>query len=133
MSKPIICKHCGKEGHYQTFCPYKKRSPIGKSQSSSENRKSLKKAVIKPVSDKQKKRLAEYRVARDEYFKEHPVCEYPNCTSKDVTLHHRAGRTGDKLTDKAFFMSLCMKHHREVEDGGEWVYEQGFKLKRNNQ
>lgn len=54
MPKTIVCKHCGKEGHYQTFCPYKKRSPIGRSQSSSENRKPLKKAVIKPVRKKYK-------------------------------------------------------------------------------
>lgn len=52
--KTPTCKHCGKEGHYQTFCPYKKRSPISKSQSSSENRKSLKKAVINPVREKYK-------------------------------------------------------------------------------
>lgn len=63
--------------------------------------------IIKPVSGKQAARLRKYRIARDEYFKENPVCEYPGCSSRNITLHHGAGRIGDLLFDKRWFKVLC--------------------------
>ena len=55
---------------------------------------------IAPVSASRLEALKIYRRARDKYFKEHPVCEFPGCTSKDITLHHKRGRVGSFLTDK---------------------------------
>lgn len=71
---------------------------------------------IKRLSKAQMKRLAQYRVVRDEYLAEHPVCEYPGCNCTDVTLHHKDGRIGAYLTNKKFFCSLCPKHHRFAEE-----------------
>lgn len=78
--------------------------------------------AIKPISDKQAARLRKYRIARDEYFKENPVCEYPGCSSRNITLHHGAGRIGDLLFDKRWFKSLCgglNGHHTWAEDHPE--------------
>jgi hypothetical protein len=70
---------------------------------------------IKKVSSGHLKKLAVYRVVRDEYLAEHPVCEYLGCNSTNITLHHKAGRCGSYLTNKDFFCSLCDKHHRFAE------------------
>lgn len=89
-----------------------------------------KRKPIKPVSDKQTKRLAEYRKARDEYFKDNPICEYPNCTSREITLHHSKGRTGDLLYNKTYFKSLCIKHHSWCEENPTEAQDLGLSFKR---
>lgn len=71
---------------------------------------------IKKVSDTQAERLKRYRMARDEYFKQRPVCEYPNCGSRNITLHHMKGKIGELLWNKEWFKSLCLYHHRIVEE-----------------
>lgn len=71
---------------------------------------------IAPVSEKMQTNLAKYRRLRDRYFKENPVCEFPGCESKKITLHHRRGRIGAFLTDKRHFCSLCVKHHTWVNE-----------------
>lgn len=71
-----------------------------------------------PIAKKSKKRERQeekYRRARDKYFEEHPVCEFPGCTSRKITLHHKRGRVGAFLTDKRWFCSLCDEHHKFVE------------------
>ena len=72
---------------------------------------------IKPISDKHKERLEQYFRMREEYFSEHPVCEFPGCSSKDIQLHHKSGRIGENLFKD--FCSLCFIHHRWVEDNPE--------------
>jgi hypothetical protein len=70
---------------------------------------------IKKVSSGHLKKLAVYRVVRDEYLAEHPVCEFPGCNCTNVSVHHKAGRIGSCLINKDFFCSLCDPHHRFVE------------------
>lgn len=132
MPKTPYCKHCLKEGHYQTFCPSKPRKPIEKSQSLGENRKSLKRAVIKSVSDKQKQRLVKYHKLRLEHLNAHPKCEanLEGCRETANQIHHLKGRVGDNLFNH--FMSCCGVCHTIIEAMGEKVYEQGLKLKRND-
>lgn len=84
---------------------------------------------IKPISDKQAKRLKEYRIVRDEYLKKHPNCE--RCGSpNNLTIHHMKGKIGDLLTDKAYFKTLCMKCHDFIERRPEIAKETGFSLNR---
>ena len=75
-------------------------------------------------------RLKEYRKVRDGYLKANPVCEYPGCTSTEVTLHHGAGRVGDLLTNPDYFVSLCFRHHREVEENPTAAKEMGLSYTR---
>jgi hypothetical protein len=72
--------------------------------------------VIAKVSRNRQDALKTYRKRRDDYFKEHPICEFPDCNSQDITLHHMKGRIGAFLTDIRYFKSLCGKHHRYVEE-----------------
>lgn len=84
---------------------------------------------ISPISDKQAKRLAEYRKVRDKYLKENPFCIVCG-TTHNIQLHHMAGRIGDLLTDTRYFATLCDLHHRKVELSPEWAKNQGLSVTR---
>lgn len=81
---------------------------------------------IAPISLKKAKELKIYRIERDRYFKEHPICEFPGCASRKITLHHRRGRCGTLLTDRRYFCSLCLKHHNYVNEHNEEAQKLGF-------
>ncbi len=70
---------------------------------------------IKNISDNKLEELKIYRINRDNYLKENPICEFPECNSTQVELHHKAGRIGSLLTDKRNFCSLCHYHHEWCE------------------
>lgn len=89
-----------------------------------------KRSPIAPISAKKAKQIVEYRRVRDEYFKEHPTCEFPGCYKANITLHHMAGRLGDLLTDKRYFKSLCVKHHQWVEENPEKAKKLGLSTTR---
>lgn len=103
-----FCKDCWKEklASQGDYFPSKVVSVV----------KNKKVATIKPISDKKAKELQVYRRVRDKYMKEHPICEYPGCHSTNITLHHMAGRVGLDLINIGNFKSLCVAHHRWVEE-----------------
>ena len=69
---------------------------------------------LRRVSLKRAKQLREYLKVRNEYLSENNFCEVCGRPAQD--LHHRSGRIGEKLTDKANFMALCRLHHT-------WIHE----------
>lgn len=87
---------------------------------------------IKPVSSKRAAQMKLYRDRRDDYFKMFPVCEFPECNSTEITLHHMKGRIGDLLCDMRYFKSLCMKHHEWVENNPEQAKKMGLSVERLN-
>lgn len=129
-TKPKVCSGCGKVTDRLWRSTPKLCKPCAMKADATGNKKELVYGMIKvttksisPVSIKQASRLKLYRIARDEYFKEKPVCEYPGCTSTKITLHHGAGRIGDLLFDKRYFKSLCMHHHEWAESHPEEAKE----------
>jgi D-alanyl-D-alanine dipeptidase len=84
---------------------------------------------IKTISDKELKRLAEYRPLRDKFLKANPTCMIHGCKGKS-TLHHAKGRIGDNLTDVSTFRNLCINHHRYAEEHPDWAKENGLSLNR---
>lgn len=85
-----------------------------------------KKASISPISKSRYEALKKYRRLRDKYFEEHPICEFPDCNSKNITLHHKRGRIGSFLTDKRHFCSLCVKHHIWVNEHNDEALKMGL-------
>lgn len=86
---------------------------------------------VKPFSDKMISKLAKYKVVRDKWLKEHGVCEFEGCGSREVTLHHKKGRLGDLLINTDYFCSLCWQHHFWVETHPEEAIKMGLSCKRN--
>lgn len=89
----------------------------------------------KPIR-KQSKRsqdyLRHYKRARDRFLKENPICMYPGCNSREVTLHHGAGRLGSFLTDKRYFKSLCWPHHQHIEQNPALARKLGLSYSRTS-
>lgn len=87
-----------------------------------------KRKAVKKVSDKQKKRNAEYLKVRLGYLNEHKLCEV--CAKPATDVHHVKGRLGDNLTDTSKFMAVCRSCHTKIENNRQWAYEKGYLLKR---
>ena len=85
---------------------------------------------IKSVSDKRLVKLAEYRVARDLYLRNHPVCEFYTCDCREVELHHMAGRIGELLVNPKYFKALCREHHHWTEMNSIKAKEMGLSVNR---
>ncbi len=96
------------------------------------NRKSYlkrSKKAIRKVSKRRAIALRQYRIARDQYLREHPKCESGFCGQPSVAVHHKKG-IGENLSKVEFFMAVCFDHHAYIETHREWAREQGYLLDR---
>jgi len=87
---------------------------------------------IKKFTKKSLDNLKRYRIVRDKFLKENPICMYPGCISLEVTLHHGKGRLGSLLTDKRFFKSLCWPHHQHIENNPALALTLGLSYSRTS-
>ena len=108
--KPLVAGYC--QFHYWQS----KKKPIV-----------FKPKKISSFSQKKQKELATYRVLRDKYFKENPICEFKDCNSTEIDLHHKKSRKYH-LCDVSIFMSLCRKHHNWVHENDKEARELGYIL-----
>lgn len=126
---PKICSHknCDTPVFSKGYCMYHWRTEVLSKQTLKQTNKTPAKAFkITPISKNRAEALKKYRRLRDKYFEEHPVCEFPGCNSTRITLHHKRGRIGAFLTDKRHFCSLCIPHHRFVEENPLEAYKLGL-------
>lgn len=128
--KQSVCKHCGGVDTHFSFQCHTQRKPIKQTVSNKPLQSNKTSKPISPISNKRKEALKRYRRLIDKYFLDHPVCEYPDCSSTNITLHHQRGRIGAFLTDNRYFKSLCGKHHRWVEENPTEAIKIGLSIKR---
>ena len=94
----------------------------------------MKRSQLKRVSKKTK--LAQdvfYKVTKPLWLALHPACQYQGEGSVQcgetygVTVHHRMGR-GKQLNELKFFMTVCQRHHRWIEDNKKEARRRGYVL-----
>lgn len=85
---------------------------------------------IPKVSKKLAKQRRVYEKNKATYFETVEHCEFPGCEVTNVTLHHAAGRIGDKLTDLSNFVALCWAHHQWCEEHPIEAKELGLSVSR---
>ncbi len=85
------------------------------------------KKKVAQVSAKQKIRLTEYKVVRDQFMLAHPVCQFKGCNLPATDLHHKKSRAYH-LCDVEIFMSICREHHTWVHDNDKEARELGYLL-----
>lgn len=131
ISKPKICCECQKEKiiFSKKMCKscwvvnYQK--PLKRGTFSSTTIKPQK--PIPKISRSQKKRLEKYQKLRNEYLKEHSVCEV--CNSKPSSeIHHRKGREGNNLFQ--YFLAVDQECHQYIELNPEEAKEKGWSISR---
>jgi 5-methylcytosine-specific restriction endonuclease McrA len=107
MAKPVVCKACGTNGHYQTFCPYKKRKPIPKRGKHAKKWETFRDTVAKPYLDAKYGR----------------VCSKPGCsetTNLDVDHIKKRGSNPQLRYELTNLRYLCRPHHIEETDRLYW-------------
>ena len=68
-----------------------------------------------------------YQKQRNEYLKEHPLCQV--CHGKPSSeIHHRKGRDGNNLFQ--YFLAVDHECHRKIEENPEWAKEMGYSISR---
>lgn len=106
------CDECARESVCKGKCEYHYRMP------SQSNPKPIAKPTkgIAKVSSKQGKLNRAYKILRNQYMKDHPVCEarLPGCSYHATDLHHMNGR-GLFLLDATTYKALCRSCHQRAE------------------
>lgn len=118
-SSPKLCRDC--------YHKLKSKGEIKTSKSLSSKLGKVSVGKIKSVSDKRLLALKEYRVVRDKYLKDNPICEVDGCSSREVELHHKKPRAYH-LCDVSVFMSVCRACHQRIESSDNWARSKGYKL-----
>lgn len=129
------CTACGESREIYArgmcgFCYQKDRQKVYAERAKN---KPKKKNFIKQESDKRAEQLARYRINRDKYMKEHPICEVHDCNKPSTNLHHKKGRDGELVFDTKYFMACCGSCHprRIHETDTAWAKEKGYLLTRH--
>lgn len=100
-----------------------------------EKKEKKKQKGINPISKKRQRENTEYLKLRQIFLESNKACE--SCGGPADQVHHKKGRQGvvdekqiPLLIDIRFFMPVCAKCHRKIEDFPEWAKEKGFSLNR---
>ncbi len=72
-----------------------------------------KKKAIKARSKKMTQAMIIYNRERVEFLKLNPLC--PITGQRTTEIHHRAGRVGDKLLDKGYWLAVSRQGHIWIE------------------
>ena len=112
-STPKLCKSCAVKNSMQ----------IGSIKITTKSQ-----AKIKQFSDKKLTELAIYRKLRDKYLSDYPVCQFKDCQSTNVELHHKKSRKYF-LCDSESFMSVCRIHHNWIHENCAESYELSYLIK----
>lgn len=87
---------------------------------------------VKPIpkmSEHTKFQLKLYKLARDKFLLNNPLCQ--KCKKKPATqVHHKKGRIGDLLTNVKYFMALDEDCHRYIELNPIEAKKKGWSIER---
>ena len=76
---------------------------------------------INKVSNKQAVKNAEYKIVRDKFVKDHPICQAninntkTKCTIQTTQVHHMSGRIEYRLINIEDFLACCFNCHNYIE------------------
>lgn len=91
----------------------------------------MKKSPLRKLSGKRRKQTNEYIKARRKYLEEHMVCEM--CLQAEATqIHHKAGRTGERLLKEEWWLAACQNCHSFVHSNPEASMNSGWILHRTD-
>lgn len=114
-SQLCTVKGCRNEGRYCRLHLTETFKPASKLHKESGSRKEL---------NKQYRKLAKL------FITTHPRCQVKGCKNVSECVHHKAGRIGDLLLDRDYFLAVCMGHHRQIEENPQWAKENGYSVSR---
>jgi hypothetical protein len=66
---------------------------------------------LRAVSPRRARQLRRYSGLRAQFLESRPWCQFPGCEQRAVVVHHRRGRSGDRLTDVEWWAASCVEHN----------------------
>jgi hypothetical protein len=86
---------------------------------------------VRSRSVKRARQEREYAKLRAEWLPKHSRCEWPEgCDQAATDVHHRAGRSGYRLTDPSRWSALCRPHHMRATTEPAEAYRLGISERR---
>lgn len=123
--RSVQTKECSDEDCSNTFIQYRSFDKYCSLKCKEKNSKSTKKkSYIQPISKKRLAELALYREVRDAYRLRFPYCEV--CGENATEVHHKNGRTNDRLYDDKYFLSVCRPCHVKLHLNPKESREKGY-------
>lgn len=85
---------------------------------------------MRRVSKKRAVALRLYKRKRERFLAAHPVCEFPHgCLMPSEVIHHRRGRSGERLNDERWWAASCWTHNDYAETNTGAALECGWLLR----
>lgn len=122
----LRCNLCGREKTQKRKMPSRSHRNAPGSTAAKKKGGDKPRTRIKPVSDKQKARNAEYSKLRKAFLEERKVCQMPGCKKAPDDIHHKRGRKGKNLTDTSTWAALCREHHDYCHQNVSWARQQDW-------
>jgi hypothetical protein len=92
------------------------------------NKKPLKRKPLSPISDKRKKQQAAYKVLREAFLKQHPMCGvFPHLAATQI--HHTRHRENERLNDTKYWLAVSDAGHKYIHSHPEESYSKGWLIK----
>ena len=73
-----------------------------------------KRKYIRPISEKRSKQRKEYRVIRDQFLIDNPMCN--RCGMPASEVHHTNHTENERLLNVEYFEAICRNCHRAEHD-----------------
>lgn len=121
----LCCQYCGKEMQAKRKMPSRSHRNAPGSTAAKKKGGDKPRTRIKPVSDKQKARNAEYSKLRKAFLEENPRCAIFHHLPSDQ-VHHVSGRIGDLFLDTSRWLAVSAEGHRQIHDHPAWAKAQGY-------
>lgn len=79
---------------------------------------------MRKISKKRARQLEEYSKVRLQFVSDHELCE--RCGKPADEVHHKGGRSGERINDVKDFMSICRPCHIFVHNNPKISREKGW-------
>ena len=81
---------------------------------------------MRKISKKRAKQLKEYSKLRAEHLKDNYLCDVCGCEATEI--HHKNKRSGDRLLDNLYFMSVCRRCHQHIHLNPQQSRDKGYMI-----
>lgn len=122
----LRCNLCGREKTQKRKMPSRSHTNAPGSTAAKKKGGDKPRTRIKPVSDKQKVRNAEYSKLRRAFLEERKTCEVEGCKNPSTEVHHKSRRHGKFFLDTSSWLAACSHCHRRIEDNPAWSKAMGY-------
>jgi hypothetical protein len=84
------------------------------------------KTHIKPVSSRRRASMMIYLEAREQFLRDNPICQMPDCGCASQDVHHKHGRLHENYLNRDTWAALCRACHDHIHRNPKWARANGW-------